>query len=203
VVADVKDLGLAAPVEPTIYGSGFRNRPLLMIRTTGEPVGLAAAIRQAVSATDSEQPIHRIRTMEEALSISLARRRLSALLTGAFAALALLLSAIGIYGVLAWTVSERTREIGVRLALGAQTGDVLKLVVSQGMKLTSLGLAVGFAASLPAARAMKSLLFGVGAGDPTTFAAIALLLIFTALLACYLPARKATKVDPIVAIRQE
>jgi putative ABC transport system permease protein len=203
VVADVKDLGLAAPVEPTIYGSGFRNRPLLMIRTTGEPVGLAAAIRKAVSETDSEQPIHRIRTMEEALSVSGAQRRLSALLTGSFAALALLLSAVGIYGVLAWTVSERTREIGVRMALGAQTGDVLKLVMGQGLKLTLIGLAVGLTASLPAARAMKSLLFGVGAGDPTTFAVIALLLVFTALLACYLPARKATKVDPVVAIRSE
>ncbi|HKQ91054.1 MAG TPA: ABC transporter permease [Blastocatellia bacterium] len=203
VVADVKDLGLAGPVEPTIYGPVFSNRSLLMIRTTGEPVGLAATLRQAVSATDGEQPVHQIRTMEEALSISLARRRLSALLTGAFAALALLLAAIGIYGVLAWTVSERAREIAVRLALGAQTGDVLKLVVSQGMKLTLLGLAIGLAASLPVAGAMKSLLFGVGAGDPTTFAVIALLLVLTALLACYLPARKAAKVDPAVAMRQE
>jgi putative ABC transport system permease protein len=203
VVADVKDLGLSAPAEPTIYGSGFRNQPLLMIRTTGEPAGLAAAVRQAVSATDIEQPIHRIRTMDEAVSVSLARRRLSALLTGAFAALALLLAAVGIYGVLAWTVSERTREFGIRLALGAQTGAVLKLVIGQGMKLTLLGVAVGMAASLPAAKAMKSLLFGVGAGDPTTFAAIALLLVLTALLACYLPARKATKVDPVVAMRSE
>jgi predicted permease len=203
VVADVKDLGLAAPVEPTIYSSGFRNRPLLMIRTTGEPAGLAAALRKAVSATDSEQPVHRIRTMEEALSVSGARRRLSALLTGSFAALALLLTAVGIYGVLAWTVSERTREIGVRLALGARTGDVLKLVIGQGLKLTLLGLAIGLTASLPAARAMKSLLYGVGAGDPTTFAVIALLVLFTALLACYLPARKATKVDPTDALRRE
>jgi putative ABC transport system permease protein len=203
VVADVKDLGLAAPVEPTIYSSGFRNRPLLMIRTTGEPVGLAAALRKAVSATDSEQPVHRIRTMEEALSVSGAQRRLSALLTGSFAALALLLTAVGIYGVLAWTVSERTREIGVRLALGARTGDVLKLVIGQGLKLTLLGLAIGLTASLPAARAMKSLLYGVGAGDPTTFAVIALLVLFTALLACYLPARKATKVDPTDALRRE
>ncbi len=203
VVADVKDLGLATPVEPAIYSSGFRNRPLLMIRTSGEPSGLAAALRQAVSATDSELPLHRIRTMEESLSASLTQRRLSAFLTGAFAALALLLAAVGIYGVLAWTVGERAREIGIRLALGAQRSDVLKLVVGQGMQLAFLGLAVGLVASLPAARAMKSLLFGVGAGDPATFAVIALLLVFTALLACYIPARKATKVDPVVSIRSE
>jgi putative ABC transport system permease protein len=141
--------------------------------------------------------------MEEALSVSLIQRRLSALLTGSFAALALLLAAVGIYGVLAWTVSERTREIGIRLALGAQSGDVLKLVIGQGLRLTLLGLAVGLTASLPAARAMKSMLFGVGVGDPTTFAVIALLLVFTALLACYFPARRATKVDPVVAIRSE
>ena len=203
VVDDVKDLGLATRVEPTIYSSGFRNRPLLMIRTMGEPAGLAAAVRQAVSATDSEQPVHRIRTMEEALSASLARRRLSALLTGFFAALALLLSAVGIYGALARTVSERRREIGVRIALGAQTTDVLRMVIGQGMKLTLLGLAVGLLASLLAARAIKSLLFGVGANDPTTFVVIALLLVFTALLACYLPARRSVKIDPIVAIRHE
>src|SRR5262249_2297308 len=203
VVADVKDLGLAGPVEPTIYGPGFSKRPLLMIRTAGEPAGLAAAVLQAVSATDSQQPVHRIRSMEEALSTSLSRRRLSALLTGFFAALALLLSAIGIYGALAWAVSERTREMGIRIAMGAQTRDVLKLVIGQGMKLTSLGLAAGLLASLPVARAMKSLLFGVGASDPTTFVVIALLLVFTALLACYIPARRATKVDPIVALRHE
>jgi putative ABC transport system permease protein len=203
VVADVKDLGLAAPVEPSIYGLGFRNRPLLMVRTTVEPGNLVAAVRQAVTATDREQPIQRIRSLEEALSASLARRRLSAILTGCFAALALLLSAIGIYGVLAWTISERTREMGIRLALGATKGDLLRLVIGQGMKLAFLGLAFGLLASLPAARAMKGLLFGVGASDPATFVAIALLLLLTALLACYLPARRATKVDPIVALRHE
>jgi putative ABC transport system permease protein len=203
VVADVKDLGLATPVEPAIYNAGFRNRPLLMIRTSGEPAGAATAVRQAVAATDSELAVHRIRSMEDALSASLARRRLSALLTGFFAALALLLSAIGVYGALAWTVNERAREIGVRVALGAQSGDVIKMVIGQGMKGVLLGLAIGLAASLLASRAMKGMLFGVGAGDPTTFVVIALLLMCVALLACYLPARKATKVDPVVAIRSE
>jgi putative ABC transport system permease protein len=201
VVADVKDLGMAAPAEPTIYSPGYGAS--LMIRTTGAPAAIASAVRKAVSETDSEQPVHRIRTMEEAVSASLAQRRLSALLTGFFAALALLLAAVGVYGALARTVGERTREIGVRMALGARPGDALKLVIGQGMKLTLLGLAVGLAASTVAASAMKSLLFGIGAGDPTTFAGITLLLMFTSLLACYLPARKATKVDPIIAIRSE
>ncbi|MBO0861126.1 MAG: ABC transporter permease [Chloracidobacterium sp.] len=203
VVADVKDLGLATPVEPAIYSPGFSNHPLLMIRTTGAPAAIAAAVRQVVSTTDSERPVHRIRTMEDALSISLDQRRLSALLTGFFAALALLLAAVGVYGALARTVSERTREIGVRMALGAQPGDALKLVIGQGMKLALIGLAVGSAASLLAARAMKSLLFDVGTSDPITFAVIALLLACTTLLACWIPARRATKVDPVVAIRSE
>jgi predicted permease len=203
VVADVKDLGLSAPVEPTIYGVGFINRPLLMVRTTVEPSSLIAAVRQAVTATDSEQPVQKIRSMDEALSSSLARRRLSALLTGCFAALALLLSMIGIYGVLSWTISERTREMGIRIALGAHPGDVLRLVISQGMKLALLGLVVGLLASLPAARAMKGLLFGVSASDPMTFVVIAILILLSTLLACWLPARRATKVDPIVALRHE
>jgi putative ABC transport system permease protein len=203
VVADVKDVGLDAPAEPAIYGVGFSNRPLLMVRTSVEPVALVAAIGQAVSAADSEVPIQKIRPMDEAVSVSLARRRLSALLTGCFAALALLLSAVGIYGVLSWTISERTREMGIRIALGAHPGDVLRLVIGQGMKLALFGLVLGLLASWPAARAMKGLLFGVGASDPATFLGIGLLLMITALLACYLPARRATKVDPLVALRQE
>jgi putative ABC transport system permease protein len=203
VVADVKDLGLTTPVEPGIYGPAFSQQPMLMIRASGDPMGLGAAVRQAVLATDPEQPTRRIRAMEEALSATLARRRLSALLTGAFAAVALLLSAVGIYGVLSWTISERTQELGVRLALGAQPRDAHRLVIGYGMKLTSYGLAGGLLGSLLAGRAMRDLLFGVGGDDPVTFVVITCLLAFTALLACYLPARRATKVDPIVALRHE
>ncbi len=203
VVADVKDLGLDTQVEPEIYAPGFSNQQMLMIRSAGDPAGLAAAVRQAVFATDSEQPIHQMRTMEEALSAVLARRRLSVWLTGMFAGLALLLATTGIYGVLAWSVTERTHELGIRLALGAQTGDVLKLVLGYGMRLVLIGVAGGLAASLVVTRMLKGLLFGVSASDPITFAAITLLLTGTALLACYLPARRAMRVDPLVALRHE
>jgi putative ABC transport system permease protein len=203
VVADVKDLGLDAPTEPEIYYPGFNNQQLLMIRTTGEPATVAASVRQAVKATDSEQPLYEIRTMEETVSASLAGRRLSAMLTGLFALVALLLAEIGIYGVISWSVTERTHELGIRLALGAKAADVFKLVIGYGMKLVLIGVGIGLMASLVVTRLIKSLLFGVSAFDPVTFAFIALLLIITALLACYLPAHRATKVDPMIALRCE
>jgi len=203
VVADVKDLGMMAPVKPTIYSPGFSRQPLLMIRTTGEPAALATAVRQAVAATDSEQPVQRLRTMDAAVSASLARQRLSAVLTGAFAALALLLAALGLYGVLAWSVSGRTRELGIRMALGAKKRDILKLVLGQGLKLMLIGAAIGLALSLALTRFLSALLFGVSAYDPITFVAITLLLTGVALMASYLPARRATKVDPMVALRVE
>lgn len=203
VVADVKDLGLDAPVEPELYYPGFNNQQLLMIRTTGEPAGVAASVRQAVRATDSEQPVYQIRTMDEALSASLARRRLSAMLTGLFALIALLLATIGIYGVISWSVTERTHELGIRLALGAKAADVFKLVLGYGMTLVLIGVGIGLTASLVVTRLMKSLLFGVDTSDPATFIFIALLLIITAMLACWIPARRATKVDPGVALRYE
>jgi putative ABC transport system permease protein len=176
---------------------------MLMVRTSGDPTALGPALRQAVLATDGEQPTRRIRSMGDTLSATLARRRLSALLTGAFAAMALLLSAIGIYGVLSWTITERTKELGIRLALGAQPRDALRLVIGHGMKLTAVGLASGLLGSLLAGKAMQGMLFGVGAYDPATFVVITGILALTALLACYLPARRATKVDPIVALRHE
>lgn len=203
VVADVKDLGLDAPVEPELYYPGFNNQQLLMIRTTGDPAAVAASVRQAVRATDDEQPVYKIETMDEALSASLAGRRLSAMLTGLFALIALLLATIGIYGVISWSVTERTHELGIRLALGAKAADVFKLVIGYGMKLVLTGVGIGLITSLVVTRLMKSLLFGVDASDPTTFAFIALLLILTAMLACWIPARRATKVDPMVALRYE
>jgi predicted permease len=203
VVADVKDLGLTTPPEPAIYSPGFGAQMAFMIRASGDPSSLGPAVRQAVLSTDGEQPTQRIRTMEESLSATLARRRLSTLLTGSFAALALLLSAIGIYGVLSWTITERTQELGIRLALGAQTHDLLKLVIGHGMKLTSIGLAGGLLGSLLAGKAIQGMLFGVGAYDLPTFIVITCALALTALLACYLPARRATKVDPIIALRHE
>ena len=125
------------------------------------------------------------------------------MLTGLFALIALLLATIGIYGVISWSVTERTHELGIRLALGAKAGDVFKLVIGYGMRLVLIGVAIGLMASLVVTRLMKSLLFGVSASDPTTFAFIALLLVVTALLACWIPARRATKVDPMIALRYE
>ncbi|MGA9774086.1 MAG: ABC transporter permease [Blastocatellia bacterium] len=203
VVADVKDLGLDAPAEPEIYYPGFNNQQLLMIRTTAEPATVAASVRQAVKATDSEQPVYQIRTMDEAVSASMAGRQLSAMLTGLFAVIALLLATIGIYGVISWSVAERTHEIGIRLALGAKAANVFKLVIGYGMKLVLIGVGIGLMASLVVTRLMKSLLFGVSAFDPATFIFIALLLVVTALLACWIPARRATKVDPMIALRYE
>ena len=203
VVTDVKDLGLDAPAEPEIYFPGYNTQQLLMLRTTGDAASLAIAVREAVRAIDREQPLQRVRTMDEALAVSLARRRLSALLTGLFALLALVLAGVGIYGVLAWTVTERTPELGIRLVLGAQPSDLLRLVVGQGMKLTALGLGLGLVGALVTARLLKGLLFGVSAGDLLAFVAIPALLAVTALLACYLPARRAARVDPLVALRQD
>ena len=135
--------------------------------------------------------------------MAIAQPKFNALLLALFAGLALLLTAIGLYGVMAYSVIQRTQEIGIRIALGAQTGDVLKMVLRQGLKLTALGLALGLAAAYALTRYMQSMLFGVKATDPLTFAAIALLLIVVAIVACWIPARRATKVDPMVALRSE
>jgi putative ABC transport system permease protein len=152
---------------------------------------------------DPNVPIFDVKTMEQWLSESLARRRFAMLMLGLFAVVAMLLAGIGIYGVMSYTVAQRTREIGIRVALGAQTRDVLRLVVRQGMSLTGIGVGIGLVVAIAATRVMASLLFGVGATDPITFVAIALLLAIVALLACYLPARRATKVDPMIALRHE
>ncbi len=175
----------------------------LIVKTSDKPESLVAAIKREVQAIDSEQPLGNVRTLESLLAESTAPRRFSLLLLGIFALVALLLGAVGLYGVMSYAVAQRTREIGIRMALGAQKGDVLRLVIKQGLMLSLGGVAVGLAASFALTRLMESLLFGVAATDPLTFAVIAALLTTVALVACYIPARRATKVDPGVALRYE
>jgi putative ABC transport system permease protein len=207
VVADIKDLGLDAPVEPEIYWPGVGREGVLLVRTAGDPLSLASAVRQTLVSIDPALPAHEVRTVEEILSTSLARRRFSMRLVGISALVALALAGIGIYGVVAYSVTQRTQEIGIRLALGARASDVLKMIIGRNILPALLGVALGLAGAFALSWLMTSLttglLFEVRATDPATFAAIALLLVAVALLACYLPARRATKVDPLVALRHE
>jgi putative ABC transport system permease protein len=152
---------------------------------------------------DPEQPIAAIATMDELLSGSLSRSRFTMLVLGVFAALALVLASVGIYGVIAYSVTQRTQEFGIRIALGASRRDVLRLVLGQGTRLTLLGIGLGIVAALVVTRLMATLLYGISATDPVTFTAVALLLALVALAACYIPAQRATRVDPIVALRYE
>jgi putative ABC transport system permease protein len=207
VVGDIKDLGLDAPVEPTIYWPGVGGEAILMARTDVDPLSLAAAVRQAALSIDLALPLQQARSVEEILDDSLARRRFTLILLCVSALLALLLAAIGIYGVIASSVAQRTQEIGIRLALGAQAGDVLKLIIGRGITPVLLGLALGLAGAFALLRLLTRLtagvLFEVRPSDPATFMAIALLLVMVALLACYLPARRGTKVDPATVLKHE
>ncbi len=206
VVKDVKHDGLAKQPRPVIF-SPLLQYPvpytILAIRTHTDPSSLSPAIRRAVTAVDSEQPIFRINTMERFISDSVSDSRFQTQLLTVFAAVALALAAVGIYGVVGYSVNQRTHEIGIRLALGARQRDVLKMVVKQGMELATTGVVIGLAGAFALTRLMKDFLFGVNASDPLTFGVIALILTLIALLACYFPARRATKVDPLVALRYE
>jgi putative ABC transport system permease protein len=176
---------------------------VLVVRTATEPQALIAALRREVRAVDKDLPLANIATLEQLLGKTVAQRRLTMLLLGAFAAVALALAALGVYGLMSYAVAQRQHEMGIRLALGARAADVIGLIVGEGMALALLGLALGLAAALGLTRLMASLLFGVTPGDPATFAAVALLLTLVALLACWLPAWRAAKVDPLVALRYE
>jgi len=174
----------------------------LVIRTAGDPAAFATTLRREVQALDKDQPIYNVRTLDDVVANSLGTRRVSMQLFAVFAAAALLLAALGIYGVMAYSVTQRTQEIGIRMALGAQKSDVLRLVIRQGMILTVIGVVVGIAGAFALSRLIANLLFGVAATDALTFVAISLLLLFVALIACYLPARRAARLDPKIALAQ-
>ncbi len=206
VVADIRQASLSSDPAPALYlpyTQEIMPWQTLVIRTKNDPMSLAAPIRRVVAALDSEQPVARIATLDELLEASAAQLRFRTYLLGSFAGIALLLSAIGIYGLMAYTISRRTREIGVRMAVGARPLDILKLVVGQSMAMTMVGIAFGLLGAYSVTRVMKSLLFGVTTTDPLTFAGVTLLLSSVALLATYVPARRAMRVDPTVALRHE
>ncbi|HKS41739.1 MAG TPA: FtsX-like permease family protein, partial [Blastocatellia bacterium] len=206
VVGNVKQYALDTDSRVAFYSphaQALSGTMYLVARTTGDPLSLAAAVTKEARDMDPNVPVFDIRSMEQLLSASLARRRFAMLSLGLFAAVAMLLAVVGIYGVMSYAVAQRTREIGIRMAMGAQTRDVLKLIVAQGMSLAGIGVGIGLAGAVAVTRVMANLLFGVSATDPVTFAAIALLLAGVALVACYVPARRATKVDPMVALHYE
>jgi predicted permease len=213
VVGDVKHLGLDDESAPHIYLPVHQthedgvvwltDNQYWILRTTVDPLTLQASVRREIQAVDQEAPASNIRTMEQYLAASVAPRRFNLWLLSVFAGAALILAATGLYGVISYGVEQRRHEIGVRVALGARAGDVLKLVIGQGMTLAIIGVALGLVAALALTRLMESLLFGVSATDPLTFIAIASLLTLVALLACYIPARRATKVNPLVALRPQ
>jgi len=206
VVGNVLHNGLAEPVSAESY-LAFSQNPWayvsLAIRTGGAPASVYATVESMVSEIDSELPVHDMRPMTRVVAETVASRRLTLWLVGGFAGVALVLAFVGIYGVMSYSVTERIHEIGVRMALGAQQRDVLRLVVGHGMGIAAAGLVIGAVAAFLATRAMTGLLFGVRPSDPLTYGVIAAVLGFAALAACYFPARRATAVDPLIALRHE
>ena len=207
VVADTRRTGVDAEVRPETFLPMVQDTPgamTIVVRTaSSDPVRLASIVRNEVWRVDRDQPVYAIKTMNDVVAGMSAQRRLNTILLGIFAVVALALAAIGIYGVMNYTVTQRTHEIGIRLALGAQQRDVLRLVVGQGMLLAALGVAAGLIGAFALTRLMASLLYGVSTTDPLTFVGVPVLLAGVALVACYLPARRAMKVDPMVALRYE
>jgi putative ABC transport system permease protein len=206
VVGHVRHEGLESDQRLQIYWNYLqraRDRMVLIIRTSGDARRLVSPVLGAIKAVDPDQPAYAVRTMTEVLDQSLAMRWFNTVVVSLFAGSSLLLATVGIYGVIAWTVRQRTREIGVRMALGAQRSAVLALVLRRGLKLVGAGIVLGLIGAITSAQLLRSLLFGVGPTDPITFVAVPLLLVVVALLACWLPARRAAAVDPMEALRSE
>jgi predicted permease len=206
VVGNVRQSGLAGDVMPEVYSPDLDDSGealSFVIRVTGDPAGLISAVHGVVADVDPNQPLHNVMTMEQRLANTTTSPRLSASLLGGFAAVALLLAVVGIYGVMSYAVTQRRREIGVRLALGAQKRDVLGLIIHGGLRLTLLGVAIGLVGAFALTRYLSILLYSVKATDPVTFLGVALALTGVALVACWLPARRASRVDPMVALRTE
>jgi putative ABC transport system permease protein len=209
VVADVKHSGLNQPTDPAVYtpfsqsDERWRSFMTIAIRTRGASSGLVVEVKRQIWSLDNQIPVSDVHTMDELMAVSLAQQRFNMLLLGLFAALALILAAVGIYGAISYSATQRTHEIGIRTALGAQRRDVLRLVMNDGAKIALFGITFGIAGALALTRLMSSLLFEVKPTDPVTFAAVAILLAFVTLVACYIPARRAMRVDPMVALRYE
>jgi putative ABC transport system permease protein len=206
VVGDVKHEGPSEATPPEVYVP-YAQEPgpymTIVVRTDADPAATIPAVRSAVLTIDKDQPLDQVATMESLLSESMAQPRFYSFVLGVFAAMALALTAVGIYGVMSYSVTQRVHEIGIRLALGAEQGDVLRLVIGQGLVLTVIGMTAGLAGAFALTRVLASLLFGVHPTDPVTFVAVSLLLTTVAMCASYIPARRATKVDPMVALRYE
>jgi putative ABC transport system permease protein len=209
VVGDIKHMGLDAEEGAVMYqphaqkSFGWLRWMTIVVRTNVEPLSLNAAVRNRIQEIDKDQPVYNVGTMEQLLAKSIAQTRFSTFLLGVFALFALILSAIGIYGVVSYAVSQRTREIGIRMALGAARSNIFRLIVGEAMALFVLSLGLGLVAALGATRLLKSLLYGVGTNDPITFASIAFLTATVAFIAAWLPARRAARLDPIIALRGE
>jgi putative ABC transport system permease protein len=209
VVGDVKHSGLNQPTDPAVYtpfaqsDEVWRRFMTLAIRAPDASAGLVEVVKKQIWSLDAQIPVDDVRPMDELIAVSVAQQRFNMLLLGLFAALALILAAVGIYGAMAYAVNQRRHEIGIRTALGAQRGDVLRLVLRDGARIALFGIASGIAGALALTRLMAGLLFEVKPTDPATFAAVAILLALVALAACYIPARRAMRVDPMVALRYE
>ncbi|HEY6186740.1 MAG TPA: ABC transporter permease [Pyrinomonadaceae bacterium] len=209
VVGDVKHFGLEQPEQSALYtpyaqsSQPWKRWMSVVVRSSGDPATIASMVKARIWTVDSQLPVTKVRTMTDVMAASVAAQRFMMILLGLFAAIALILAVVGIYGLMSYSITERTHEIGIRMALGAQGRDVLKMVVGQGLKLITAGIALGLVGAFALTRIMTSLLFGVSTVDPLTFAAVSALLALVALAACYIPARRATKVDPMIALRYE